>query len=105
MKRDLHLIAVILQLVANNQADELPTEFCNNALDKYNQDQVHDLVKILEANNFLYKIAPQHDFEGLNNFHITWKGQCFLELFHRFEEIPKDDPMRLVAEVALLGFY
>ena len=96
MRRNLPAIAAVLQHVAHNQANELPAVFRlkskpENILEEQVAEMVSQLIPLLEQNGFIRKIAEQADFKGLECYHITWKGLCFLDLYNLAES--SDEPL------------
>jgi len=109
MRRDLSAIAAILQLVADNEANELPSVFTvknkpENVLEEHVVEMVSQLVPFLEINGFLRKIAEQPDFRNLECYHITWKGLCFLDLFD-LAESSTEPLIKANALVVLTAFH
>jgi len=109
MRRNLPAIAAVLQHVADNQANELPAVFRlkskpENILEEQVAEMVSQLTPLLEQNGFIRKIAEQADFKGLDCYHITWKGLCFLDLFD-LAESSNEVITKASAIVALTAFH
>ena len=110
IRRDLPLVATILQVVAEKQAKEIPPALPTKnipyrPLDENVYNKISELAPILADNGFLRKIAEQHDFNNWDCYHITWKGQCFLDLFDYCDALPPGCPTRIAAEIALISFH